>query len=271
VEIQALVAQVQEDAGVWTAEVLRELWAPVDWPFVDRAVLRTRLDEMAQGIGPVALAIEGSAGDGKRAVSSYITQLAQNLGSFVAMVVELRREPGGGVLADLATDLRVKLKLNADVSTTHSEPERQGEILARDLALEALMAPKPVWLVANVIDASGVEAGVMRFIDELLLQLGNIPELGSKIRVILLSESASSLSLTHLPAPENRHVLPEIDREAVAQWLTAVVPGRSGALYGVATDRVFNRLLQLQPQPPDRLRVLALGCMKAHEALVAAP
>ena len=42
-------------------------------------------------------------------------------------------------------------------------------------------------------------------------------------------------------------------------------------MYGVATDRVFNDLQKKQPRTPDRLRVLAVGCMKAHEALIAAP
>lgn len=270
-EIQRLAADIAADRTRWTAtSALGGLWAPPEWPFVDRESLRALLSTMADGGGPPALSIDGSLGQGKRTMTTYIRQLAEKKRSFRTVVAELRREPGGGVLLAVVADLRLKLALDLDLRTTHEEPERQGEVLARDLALEALSAPLPVWFLANVIDPSGVDPGTMRFVDELVRLVGIVPELRAKLRVVLLSESVSLLGLRNPPPVEDRHVLPEIDRQAVTQWLAAAVPGRDDALYDLTAEVLFRKIDDMRPPSPDRLRTLAFHCAKAHQKLSAA-
>ena len=270
-DVRRVVAEIEADPSKWSAVgALGGLWAPPEWPFVDRESLRGILKTMAEGGGPPTLSIDGSVGHGKRTIATYIRQLADKRRSFRTVVAELWREPGGGVLAAVVADLRLKLDLDLDLRTTHAEPERQGEVLARDLALEALSAPMPVWFVANVLDPSGVDAGTMRFVDELIRLVGTVPELGAKLRVVVLSESISLLGLKNLPPVEHRHVLPEVDRQAVTQWLAAAVPGRDEALYDLTADVLFRKIDESSPPPADRLRTLAFHCAKAHRKLSAA-
>jgi hypothetical protein len=245
------------------------LWAPPAWPFIDREPLRAILLTMAGGGGPAALSIDGSVGQGKRTMCTYIRQLAEQKRTFQTVTAELRREPGGGVLLAVVADLRLKLQLDLDLRTTHEEPERQGESLARDLAMEALGAPGPVWFVANVVDPAGVDAGVTRFIDELIRLVMTVPDLAAKVRVVVLSESISLLGLANLPAVEHRYLLPEIDRTAVTEWLAAVVPGRDETLYELTADVLFRKIEDTKPPPADRLRTLAFHCAKAHAKLAA--
>jgi hypothetical protein len=270
-DVARLVADIEADRSRWTSSTtLGGLWAPPEWPFVDRESLRELLATMADGGGPPTLSIDGSLGHGKRTMTTYIRQLAERRRSFRTVVAELRREPGGGVLLAVVADLRLKLELDLDLRTTHEEPERQGEVLARDVALEALSAPLPVWFLANVIEPSGVDPGTMRFVDELVRLAGVVPELRTRLRVVLLSESVSLLGLRNPPPAEHRHVLPEIDRQAVAEWLAAAVPGRDEELYGLTTEVLFHKIETIGPPPADRLRTLAFHCAKAHRTLSAA-
>lgn len=270
-EVQRLAADIAADRSRWTSTgALGGLWAPPEWPFVDRESLRALLTAMADGGGPPTLSIDGSLGQGKRTMTTYIRQLAEKKRSFRTVLAELRREPGGGVLQSAVADLRLKLELDLDLRTTHEEPERQGEVLARDLALEAMSAPLPVWFLVNVIDPSGVDPGTMRFVDELVRLAGIVPELRTKLRVVLLSESVSLLGLRNPPPAADRHVLPEIDRPAVTQWLAAAVPGKDQALYDLTADVLFRKMDDIGPPPADRLRTLAFHCARAHRKLSSA-
>lgn len=267
-ELHALSSELQADPSRWRADAsLGALWAPPEWPFVDRESLRQTLNLMAEGAGPTAVTIEGSLGQGKRTVSSYVGQLATQKGTFRPVVAELRREPRPGVLLSLVEEIRLRMEIDADIRTTHAEPERQAQILARDLAAEAPSAAVPVWLVANIIEPTGIEEGILPFIDELLLLLPQLPELADKLRVLLLTESVSLLTLEHLPAAEHRHVLPDIGKEAVAAWLSQSVPGKSQALYDVTVDTLFRKIEESRPEPPNRLRALAKSCIEAHRRL----
>ena len=273
VDLHALVNDLDADPSGWSAEVdIGALWAPPKWPFVDRDPLRSILGSMAQGEGPASLSVEGPHGHGKHAVTSYIEQLAgDDTGPFQAVVAELRREPSPGLLIELVARLRLALELDPEVKTTHAEPDRRGEALARDLALEApsARAPRPVWLVANVLDPTGVEEGVLPFIDELLRLIATVSEVAAKIRVVLLAESASRLGLENLPEAQHRHVLlPDIDQKAVAGWLAAAAPGKDEEFYALASERVIQRMDENPPALAERLQRLALGCAKAHQTLV---
>lgn len=271
IEVQRLVTEIEADGSRWIASrAVDGLWAPPAWPFIDREPLRAILTSMAQGDGPAAMSIDGSIGHGKRTMTTYIRQLAEKTQRFRTSVAELRREPGEGVLDAMVADLRLKLELDLDLRTTHEEPERKGAILARDLAQEAVAAPMPVWFVANVLDPAGVDLGVMRFLDELIGLVGAMPELAATLRVLVLSESISLLGLKNLPPLEHRHELPEIDRPAVTQWLTAAVPGRSEKAYETTVEGVFRMMEKEPPQPPARLRTLALHCARAQKTLAKA-
>jgi hypothetical protein len=270
VEVHQLVDQLQADASLWQTQVLDELWVPPTWPFIDRESLRQTLAAIADGTGPGAITIEAPAGHGKRTMSAYIEHLARRVETFQPVVAELRRTPDPGVLDSLVADLRLALGLDLESDTTHQDPERQAVVLARRLALEAQLAPTPVWLVANVVEVSGLEEGVLRFLDELLGQVQQTPAESRQLSVVLLSDEVARLGLANLPDVSARFVLPEVNEAAVSQWLEAAVPGKSPQLYTTATALVLQKLEDRQPPPAMRLRWLARHCVAAHRQLVRA-
>ena len=141
-------------------------------------------------------------------------------------------------------------------------------VLARRLALGPL-APAAVWLVANVVEVSGLEAGVLRFLDELLGQVQQTPAESRQLSVVLLSDEVARLGLADLPEVSARFVLPEVNGTAVGQWLEAAVPGKTPQLYTTATA-LLRKLEDRRPPPSMRLQWLARHCIAAHQKLVKA-
>jgi len=268
VEVHELVERLRQDASLWRTHVLDELWVPPRWPFTDRQELRQVLLTMADGDGPPAITIEAPQGYGKRTMCAYIERLAGRHEGFRPVVTHLRQEPNPGVLDALVADLRIGLGLNFNDDTTHIEPERRAVVSARSLVLEATRAPSAAWLVANVIDAIGLEEGVLRFIDELLDQIQETPAELRRLRVVLLSDQVTGLGLEHLPDPAARYVLPEVDEAAITQWLMDAVPGKRAQLYSYATSIVLGRIEERRPLPAERLGWLARHCIAAHQLLV---
>jgi hypothetical protein len=279
-EVQELLLRLHEDASLWQTQALDELWVPPQWPFADRSELRKVLFAMAQGNGPAAITIEAPQGHGKRTMCAYIERLAARQGSFRPVAVHLRREPSPGALDALVADLRIGLELELPKpgtgdATTHVEAERRAFVsaltLAQELAREAVFAPSATWLIANVIDGAGLEAGVLRFLDELLGQVQETPAALRRLRVVLLSDDVAGLELTHLPDLKARYVLPEVDEDAITQWLAAVVPGKPPQLYSVATSTVLAQVNQMRVAPSERLAWLARHCVSAHRTLARIP
>jgi len=270
VAVQDLVQRLQQDASLWKIQVLDELWIPPDWPFVDRQSLRQMLAVMATGAGPAAVTIEAPAGHGKRTMCAYIEHLARRDGAFQPVLAELRRSPDPGVLDSLVADLRLALGLDLETDTTHHDPERQAVVLARRLAMDAQLAPTPVWLLANVLEVTGLEDGVLRFLDELLGQVQQTPAGARRLRVVLLSDEISRLQLENLPELGARHVLPEVSEAEVSEWLEAAVPGKPPQLYSTATSLVLQTLELKRPPSSQRLEWLARSCIVAHRRLVRA-
>jgi len=266
-EVHDLVRRLQLDASLWHVQTLDELWIPPQWPFADRQELRQVLMTIADGAGPAAITIEAAEGHGKRTMCTYIEHLADRRGGFRPVVAELRRTPDPGALDALVADLRIMLELDLDGGTTHSDPERHAVVLARNLVRQAIIAPEPVWLVANVIDVAGLEAGMLRFIDELLGQVQATEADLRRLRVVLLSDEVARLGLTNLPELTARHVLPEIGEAAVTEWLAAAMPGKPPQLYSAITSMVFDGVAARQPPPSARLEWLARHCRVAHRRL----
>jgi hypothetical protein len=267
-EVRQLVDHLRQDASVWTTQAGDELWIPPRWPFADRQELRQRLLAMANGNGPAAITIEAPRGHGKRTMCAYIDYLAQRHGGFQPVVAHLRQEPSPGVLDALVADLRIGLGLDLDDDTTHIEPERRAVVAARALAQRALYVPSGAWLVANVIETTGLEAGVLRFIDELLAQVQAIPGDQCRLRVVLLADEVAGLGLANLPARTARYVLPEVDKDAVSGWLAAAAPGKAPEIYELTTTMVLSRVEQMGLPPAERLGWLARQCTAAHRLLV---
>ncbi len=296
VEVHNLVRRLRQDASLWKTKVLDELWVPTEeWPFIDRQQLRAALTDIADGEGPGAITIEGSTGYGKRTMCAYIERLAARrrlepgLRAFRPVVQELGHRPEG-FLKDLVNELRWRLGMDLDDdipdldttthldldddipdldTTTHLDPERRAVVWARNLTRHgALLAPEPVWLVANVVEVTGLEEGVLRFIDELLSQVQSTPAEVRRLHVVLLASEVATLGpMANLPDPSARYILPEVDEAAVTEWLKAAEPGKADQLYEAATQEV---LLKARPHPASmRLKWLALYCVKAQEHLAA--
>jgi hypothetical protein len=247
------------------------LWIPASSPFVDREPLRAALDGMAQGHGPSALAIEGPSGHGKKTMTEYVRRLADQLGGFAAVVVELRPQPEPGVLLSMVAELAMVCGGEADLDTTHVEPERQAVILARDIAQAAAAAPAPTWFVAHVVDHNGLEDGVLAFVDELLRLIATTPAVAAKLRVVLLCDQLSLLGLQQAPPLDARLTLGQVDGTQIRAWLEAAAPGKDPGLYAFAADGIDSSLVGAPPAPPLRLQFTALKCKRAHERLARTP
>jgi hypothetical protein len=269
VELSALVADLQADGSKWTAP-LEALWIPLGWPFIDRDSLRAALTSMSNGGGPAVLSIEGPFGYGKRTMAAYIQHLGNRNGGFAAVVRELRPEPEPGALFAHVSELWTALGEVADLETTHAEPERQATTLAREVVLAAPTAPVPIWFVANVMDAAGLEDGVLKFVDELLRLLQETPSVAQKLRVLVLCDQLSLLGLQHPPPLDARHTLPEITDVEIRQWLEAAVPGKDPALYELTAQSVIESLDTTVPTPARRLRYLSRSCAVAQRRLATA-
>jgi len=266
VELQALIAELEADSSKWTAPV-EGLWIPTRWPFIDRTSLRDALDEMVGAEGPPALAIEGPLGNGKRTMGAYIRHLAERANAFEPVIRELRDEPQPGTLFDIVTELWLVLGEEADLETTHAEPERQATTLARETAVAAQAAPLPVWFVAIVMEHAGLEEGVLKFVDELLRLVQTSTDIAAKLRVLVLCDQLSLLELEHPPLM--RHALPEITEVEVGQWLQAVAPGKEAALYEVTATTLVDRLKSQDVAQSKLLRRLAQSCAIAARKLAA--
>jgi hypothetical protein len=264
--LHALLGELEADTSRWSAPA-HGLWIPTGWPFVDRASLRDALTAMAAGSGPPAVSIEGAFGEGKKTMASYIEHLANTTVGFSPLIRHFRREPGPGVLNATVTDFWMKLGTIPDVETTHAEPERQGTTLARQVARVAPTAPIPIWFVANVVDRTGLEEGLLPFLDELLRLVQDAPEIAQKLRVLLLSDQLALLELENPPPPEARYTLPAITDADIRQWLEAAAPGRSATLYELAAEKVLQRLDAAPLDPSAKLRELAVGCKVAYGSL----
>lgn len=265
-EVQEMVGHLRRDVSLWQTQALDELWIPPRWPFTDRQELRQALLAIADGNGPAAITIEAPQGYGKRTMCAYIEHLARRHGGFHPVVSPLRRVPTPGLLDALVADLRIGLDLDLDDDTTHIEPERRAVVSARTLAQQAVSASSAAWLVANVIDAE-LEDGVLRFIDELLSQVQDIPAELRRLRVVVLSDDVAGLGLTHLPDLAARYVLPEVDEAAITQWLAAAVPGKPAQMYSFTTSMVLGKVEEMRLPPAARLEWLARHCIAAHRRL----
>jgi hypothetical protein len=269
VALEALVAELESDSSGWSAPT-EGLWIPTRWPFVDRTSLRDTLSAMAGGGGPPALSVEGPIGNGKRTMAAYIRHLADQTDAFEAVIRELRPEPAPGALDDVVAELWMALPPgeNANLETTHAEPERHARTLALQVALDAQEAPSPVWFVANVMDHAGLEEGTLTFIDELLRLVQSTPPIAEKLRVVVLCDQLTLLELENAPPLAARHTLPQITDAEIRQWLEAAAPGRDPALYRLVAETVIRSIEGANVSPARKLRRLSMSCARAHRKLV---
>jgi hypothetical protein len=268
-ELHELVQRIQQGELAWTGSVGNGLWVPVNWPFVDRASLRSVLETMAGGAGPAALVIEGPLGQGKQTMADYVTLLAEGSASFSAAVVELRPIPD--MLFSMASEIYAAIGADPDLGTTHEEPERQATILARQVAQAAAAAPAPTWFVANVFDPGNLEPGVLPFVDDLLDLVQGTAAIATKLRVVVLCDQFSLLELENAPPVDARFTLPSITETEVREWFEASVPGKSAALYELTAGTVMTQMQQANLPSQRWLATLSAKCRKAHQDLSAMP
>jgi hypothetical protein len=268
-ELQAIVAQLAAHPDTWAAPVVAGLWVPKRWPFIDRTSVVAALAAMADGDGPAAVAIEGSYGHGKKTMVEYIRSLAVEKGSFELAVVELRKEPEPGILESIVTELSVLLNEPPDMDTTHVEPERQATILARDVAQIALDTAQPIWVVAHFVESTGLEEGVLAFIDELLGLVQGTAAIGAKLRILLLCDQLAVLELKNAPPLDARHALSQVSDGEIRAWLEAAAPGKPQQVYELFTDSVTRQLARANPALSRRLKWVSSRCAITQRRLLA--
>lgn len=267
-DIIGIATTLTADRGKWIpANTLSDLWVPQDAPFLDRTDLRSVVGNAVNGHGPSVIMIEAPPGHGKRTMAAYISLVTLRAGTVKPLVRTLEPSPDAGLLDALVADLRRALQLPSAGPTTHEEPERQAEVLAHLLSQEARKSSARVWFVAHLVRPAELEPGVVRFVDELLGAVQADAFTAAHLRIAVLSENVMASGLTRLPPPSARKVLPEVDAEAVTQWLVETVPGKPADLYAAATTEVLKKLHDRRPAPSRRLEWLGRNCAEAHELL----
>ncbi|MEO9592049.1 hypothetical protein [Rhodopirellula bahusiensis] len=268
-ELHTIVARLEADPSIWKSNQVGGLFVPLDKPFVDRTALRSLLSEMESGGGDGSIAVVGELGTGKSTLVDYVKHLSSQGKRFSVLEKRLCGEAADlHDLPSLVSDLQLKMHLDVRTETTHSEPERQAVILAGDISREAMLVPRPVWLVIDGIDPERVKREVLRFLDELLLHV-QTPEIARGLRVLIFEEQPAQVGLENLP-PANRHLaLPEVTQNCVAEWLQKAIPGKPDNLYAITAATVLQRIQRKHPQPARNrwLEWLNRFVLEAHRKL----
>ena len=124
---------------------------------------------MAQGVGPTRDHDPGTDGAGKRTMAAYIQDSARLDGTFTAVAQELRPDPAGGVLDVLVARLRQRAESGPAPDTTHEEPERRRQHPRPGCHhLRAATATTTSGSSSTLPRLNGLEAGLLRFLDEIL-------------------------------------------------------------------------------------------------------
>lgn len=265
VRVHQLVGHLRSGQLDWTGLGTGELWMPAEWPFADREPLRTKLCDIARGNGPTASTIDGPAGHGKRTMCAYIDHCARRHGVFTPVVEHLQRLHDNRMVDYLADQLRLKLGVVVPPAID-PEPERRAVTLASNIGGFAVHSRTPVWFVANLVEPEQ-DAGVLKFLGELLRQVQTTPLLAKKLRITVLADFAA-VALENLPEINSRYTLAEISEAEIAGWLAAAVPGKDEAYYRHTADQVISHVTALAPTPRMRLRLLAQKCVDAHRVLL---
>lgn len=264
-KVHQLVHQLRAGQLDWAGLGIDELWMPAEWPFADREPLRTKLCDIARGNGPTASTIDGPAGHGKRTMCAYIDHCARRHGVFTPVVEHLQRLHDNSMVDYVADQLRLKLGVVVPPAID-PEPERRAVTLAANLGSFGVHSRTPVWFVVNLVEPEQ-DAGVLKFLGELLRQVQTTPLLAKKLRVTVLADFAA-VALENLPGINARYTLAEISEAEVAGWLAAAVPGKDEAYYRHTADQVISHVAALRPTPRMRLRLLAQKCVDAHRVLL---
>jgi hypothetical protein len=270
-DVQVVVQRLLAQPALWSEEVVDELWVPSKWPFVDRRELRDTIAAMADGAGPAAITVEAPLGRGKQTMCMYIDRIASRRGTFAVYEAQVQDMAEQEQLDYLVESLRHTMGLDPGPDTTHQEIERQASVQALQLAIDALTAAQPTWLLVNVLQPAGFRDGLRRFVDELLELVGTRPALARRLRVVLVADDVGQLRLEHLPLPESRFVLPELTKEWITEWFAATTPGRDPEVYELFTTEVLQQIEVRQPAPSERLKWLALTCARAQQKLATVP
>ncbi|MGH3859075.1 hypothetical protein [Actinokineospora sp.] len=265
VKVHQLVHALRTGQLDWSGPGVGELWMPAEWPFADREPLRTKLCEIAKGNGPTASTIDGPAGHGKRTMCAYIEHCARRHAAFTPVVEHLQRLHDNRMVDYLADQLRLKLGVVVP-QAIEPEPERRAVTLASNLGNYAVHSRTPVWFVANLVEPEQ-DAGVLKFLGQLLLQVQTNPLLAKKLRITVLADFAA-VAMENLPETDSRYTLAEISETEIAGWLAAAVPGKDEAYYRHTAGQVISHVAALQPTPRMRLRLLAQKCVDAHGVLL---
>jgi hypothetical protein len=267
-DIIKIATTLEGDKGKWIpANTLADLWVPHDAPFLNRTDLRSAVARAVSGQGSHVITIEAPPGHGKRTMSAYISLVTLRAGTVRPLARTLEPGPDAGLLDALVADLRRALQLPSAGPTTHEEPEREAEVLAHLLSQEARKSLARVWFVVHLIRPAELEPGVVRFVDELLGAVQADAFTAAHLRIAVLSEKLMASGLTRLPPPSDRFILPEVDAQAVMQWLVEAVPGKPKDLYSAATEEVLRKLDERRPAPSRRLEWLGRHCADAYELL----
>lgn len=272
--LAALAATLARDPGAWRIGAdPADLFHPVDKAFLDREDVRPTLLEMSQGTGPALVTIEAPEGLGKTTIAAYLDVLCQRAGVVERLPLDIRPSPVGGLLDSVAADLRSALRLRLPLRVTQAEPERQGVVLARELAQglarEAALAPTRVCAIVTLAEPPAVEPGVIAFLDELMGQVTASESVARRLAIAVVTQDTLASGLTNLPAPDRRFVLGDVPGPSVLAWLKAAAPGKPEDLYAVAAETVLTQVSgQVQAR---RLEWLRRYCEQTHRDLLAQP
>jgi len=269
-ELQYIRDQLRNDATLWEIPSQATLWLADNKPFVDRDEVREQLNNMANDAGPPVLFIEASKGQGKTSITEYIRELSRkNQGTFLPIEQSFVNETSHlDDLYSLVENLQFALANKELIATTHEEPERQAELMARDVADSALTAQHAVWLTIDGLEPENVAPGVIRFLKELMVNLKQ-PEISAKLRLVIL---ADSVAIRRMQQAEHSLSLPAVTESCLSSWFNKVLPEQTPHKCSLIAKSIFRNCetqLQKYAEPESkRLERLARLTSRMHQRLI---
>ena len=239
--------------------------------FLDRADLRRSLRELSAAQGSRTLVVNGASRSGKTYSLQLIAFLADRLGLYRVIPIDLREEGADFGPKDLVTKLLNRMGRNSSVREIPEQQQQQAARWNRELCDwllgEIRQTETTWWIVVDGVDQVQVHPDTLDLIMKLV---GAAETTESALRIVLLAFTQ--------PLPPDldpfvaREEIREIDRDIVEEFFTQFVVQAKIPAGEPEIEAAVDKVMSLAaPDDPDRLLVLAGGVVQAIRELSEPP
>jgi hypothetical protein len=239
-----------------------------DWPFVDRAALRTSLASFYAPNGARVVVVKGPADSGKSYSFKFVNYLRQERGGFEAFLIDLSETAGLSYGPDyLAMRIAARMGIeapSADMLTKATQDPRWAKELCNWIVDRVPATNKVWWIVIDGIFQAGLPPGTLALIHALAHRAALIEP---NLRLVLLGYDKANLPSEALPrlVQEELTALERLDLSDFFERLLKQRGLAAGDAITPAVDWIVGRLAP--PYLGDPLAQLPALVKEAAEML----